>query len=51
MAKELGDHLPDLHHHIFVHTDVFQACTVVMQLTINMGEPLFPVENKDYFMK
>jgi hypothetical protein len=34
-------------HHIMMHGDVFQACAVVMQLTIQDGEPLFEVEYKD----
>ncbi len=34
-------------HHITMHADVFRACAVVMQLTIENGEPLFEVEYKD----
>jgi hypothetical protein len=34
-------------HHITMHGDVFRACTVVMQLTIEKGEPLFEVEYAD----
>jgi hypothetical protein len=34
-------------HHIMMHGDVFQACTVVTQLTIQDGEPLFEVEYED----
>jgi hypothetical protein len=35
------------HHHIMVHGDVFRACAVVTQLTIQDGEPLFEVEYGD----
>ena len=31
-------------HHITMHGDVFRACAVVTQLTIENGEPLFEVE-------
>jgi len=31
-------------HHIMTHGDVFRACAVVTQLTIQDGEPLFEVE-------
>jgi hypothetical protein len=34
-------------HHIMMHGDVFRACAVVMQLTIENGEPLFEVEYAD----
>jgi hypothetical protein len=34
-------------HHITMHGNVFQACAVVTQLTIENGEPLFEVENAD----
>ncbi len=34
-------------HHIMMHGDVFRACTVVTQLTIKNGEPLFEVEYGD----
>jgi hypothetical protein len=34
-------------HHITMHGDVFQACAVVTQLTIENGEPLFEVEYTD----
>jgi hypothetical protein len=47
MAKELGDPLPDLYHHISLQGNLFWACMVVIQLTIKKGEPLFPVEYKD----
>ena len=30
-------------HHIMMHGDVFRACAVVMQLTIENSEPLFEV--------
>jgi hypothetical protein len=33
--------------HISLHGDVFRACLVVMQLTIENGELLFEVECKD----
>ena len=29
--------------HIMMHGDVFRACTVVTQLTVENGEPLFEV--------
>ena len=35
------------HHHIMTHGDVFRACAVVTQLTVENGEPLFEVEHKD----
>ncbi len=35
------------HHHITMHGDVFRACAVVSQLTIENGEPLFEVEYAD----
>ncbi len=31
-------------HHITLHSDVFRVCTVVTQLTIENGEPLFEVQ-------
>jgi hypothetical protein len=34
-------------HHIMMHGDVFRACAVVTQLTIQDGEPLFEVEYGD----
>jgi hypothetical protein len=34
-------------HHITMHGDVFRACAVVTQLTIENGEPLFEVEYAD----
>jgi hypothetical protein len=34
-------------HDIMRHGDVFRACAVVMQLTIQDGEPLFEVEYED----
>jgi len=34
-------------HHITRHGDVFRACAVVTQLTIENGEPLFEVEYAD----
>ena len=34
-------------HHITMHGDVFRACAVVTQLTIENGEPLFEVEYED----
>ena len=34
-------------HHITRHGNVFWACVVVMQLTIQDGEPLFEVEYGD----
>ena len=34
-------------HHIMMHGDVFRACAVVTQLTIENGEPLFEVEYDD----
>jgi len=34
-------------HHIMTHGDVFRACAVVTQLTVENGEPLFEVEYKD----
>jgi hypothetical protein len=35
------------HHHIMTYGDVFRACAVVTQLTVENGEPLFEVEHKD----
>jgi hypothetical protein len=29
------------------HGDVFQACAVVTQITIENGEPIFEAEHKD----
>ena len=34
-------------HHIMMHGDVFRACAVVTQLTIENGKPLFEVEYDD----
>ena len=34
-------------HHIMMHGDVFRACAVVTQLTIQDGEPFFEVEYGD----
>jgi hypothetical protein len=34
-------------HHITMHGDVFRACAVVTQLTVENGEPLFEVEYAD----
>ena len=34
-------------HHIMTHGDVFRACAVVTQLTIQDEEPLFEVEYED----
>jgi hypothetical protein len=34
-------------HHITMHGDVFRACAVVTQLTVENGEPLFEVEHAD----
>ena len=34
-------------HDIMRHGEVFRACAVVTQLTIENGEPLFEVEYKD----
>jgi hypothetical protein len=34
-------------HHITMYGDVFWACAVVMQLSIENGEPLFEVEYTD----
>ena len=34
-------------HHIMTHGDVFWACALVTQLTIENGEPLFQVEYGD----
>ena len=34
-------------HRIMMHGDVFQACVVVTQLTIQVGEPLFKVKYED----
>ena len=34
-------------HDIMRHGDVFRACAVVTQLTIQDGEPLFEVEYED----
>jgi hypothetical protein len=33
------------------HGKVFRACAVVMQLTIENGEPRFEVEYEDYILK
>jgi hypothetical protein len=32
------------HHHISLHGDVFRACAVVTQLTVERGELLFEAE-------
>ena len=34
-------------HHIMTHGDVFRACAVVTQLTIENSEPLFKVKYED----
>ncbi len=34
-------------HNIMSHGDVFRACTVVTQLIVANGEPLFEVEYED----
>ena len=34
-------------HHITIHGDVFRACSVVTQLTVENSEPLFEVEYAD----
>jgi len=34
-------------HHIMTHGNVFRACAVVRQLTVENGEPLFEVEYED----
>jgi hypothetical protein len=34
-------------HNIIRHGDVFWACAVVTQITIENGEPLFEVEYED----
>ena len=34
-------------HHIMTHGDVFRACAVVTQLTVENGEQLFEVEYED----
>ena len=34
-------------HHITMHGDVFRACTVVTQPTVQDGEPLFEVKYGD----
>jgi hypothetical protein len=34
-------------HHISMHGDVFWACVMLTQLTVENGEPLFKVEYKD----
>jgi hypothetical protein len=34
-------------HHITLHVDVFRACAVITQPTIENGEPLFEVEYED----
>ena len=34
-------------HHIMMHGDVFWACAVVTQLTVENGEPLFEVKYED----
>ena len=34
-------------HHITLHGDVFRACAVVTQLTIENSEPLFKVKYQD----
>jgi hypothetical protein len=47
VAKNWGILSQIYHHDIMRHGDVFQACAVVTQLTIENGEPLFEVEYKD----
>ena len=34
-------------HHVMTHGDVFRACAVVTQLTVENGEPLFEVKYED----
>jgi hypothetical protein len=34
-------------HHISMNGNVFRACAVLMQLTVENGEPLFKVECED----
>jgi hypothetical protein len=34
-------------HHISMHSNMFGACAVLTQLTIENGEPLFKVEYED----
>ena len=46
-AEELGDPVTGVfRHHIMMHRDVFRACAVVTQLTIQDGA-LFAVEYED----
>ena len=46
--EELGDPLQEVFcRHISLHGNVFQACVVVTQLTVENNEPLFEVEYED----
>jgi hypothetical protein len=46
--EELGDPLQEVFcHHISLPGNVFQACVVVTQLTVENNEPLFEVEYED----
>jgi len=45
--KNWGILLQVFRHHIMMHGDVFRACAVVTQLTIQDGEPLFAAEYED----
>ena len=47
VAKNWGILSQVFRHHIMTHGDVFRACAVVTQLTIENGEPLFEVEYGD----
>ncbi len=46
-AKNWGILSQVYRHDIMRHGEVFRACAVVTQLTIENGEPLFEVEYKD----
>jgi hypothetical protein len=50
-AKNWGILSQVYRHDIMRHGEVFRACAVVTQLTIENGELLFEVEYKDYILK
>ena len=45
--KNWGILSQDFRHHISRHGNVFRACVVVTQLTMENGEPLFEEEYED----
>ncbi len=45
--KDRGILFQRFHHDVRLHRDVFAAIAVLCQLTIQLGEPLFPVTYDD----